>query len=1011
MPSKVLSIALSVSLISLPVSQAAAAAVQAAAVAAPLTSAPILPGLQTGLAPTSAPLSLTPSLALPRQTLPGVSPAGLSPSSPLSPVRVLPIKQEEPLQPAAARQTLEAGAAQVQEAADAPAEQRSVLDSLFAGTRQQPPSGEAEVIVNVPTPGAITQDIRVRDLSSERYFYLQADRAGIPRSLVEEHGGRPTGSLRRLNMLIFKAPAKKAPELAQRLGSLGYEARLRESFKMTLDDGQKPPVFHRVGLSEMAHIIRADLLQAELKKALGEPVMPTKERFRDQTMPILAKGLAWLKKTFLSLALGINPLNPVLPWAILDTYVKTDHPFLKERIVGEAKNKPDGEIHGTHTAGTVVGMDIFNWHGRVYDILPGGWYDQGETLMLLNQAANDGALATTNSWGKYEGNPDADETKLFEKLAAEGIHANIAAGNSGEWGSDSVGAPGIAYHFADLRVNGMPVGRAKRIKTVASADHEMKTAESSSRGPGSITTAENFEEYTNYPRKPDEAGIGMHLVAPTFGPGEFVRFEPELGGPGRPLSGTSMATPGTFGGFLLLTRAVLVLLADYLPKLPGKDTTLFAMDLARLAMTKTGRKAAPEIEQGDGFIDVWAAFEYSAALLKAANTRALPTVRELLRSLFGLGGYGDSLVSRLADELADPANALKEDPPGPKPPFAIQRPSAKHKQPTAIQATLFDPDPRYGYVSLLDGTLRKLELSTGRELWSARAGSGQFNSLLLAHDGKRLYAAGEDNFIRELDLETGREVRKFRGNWRRGVKAVLQSPDGKRLFAATGDKNTYMIDAETGQELQRFVGHKDFVLSMALSGDGKALFTGGADKTARQWDVESGREIRSYPIKDDWVYSLAVTRDGSRLFTGSAKTQMWDTSNGEMLAELQWKTDWVHSLTISADSKYLFAALSGKSLVMWDIAGRGKAALFKGHKSNVLSVALSADERRLLSGGDDPNLLVWEVPDPSELPAPIEEGAEAPPEDAAGMPGQNPEEEKPNPASPGGGEAPRSPAR
>ena len=1015
MPSKALSVALSVSLISLPASQAAAAAVQAAAVTAPLTPAPTLPGLQTGLAPTSVPLSLAPALALPRQSLPGLSPATLAPALPASPVRTLqpvlqPVRQPDVQPAAAARQTLETGAAQVKEAADAPAGQGPALDSLFTGSEK--PSDEVSVIVDVPAAlGRVTEDIHAQDLDSERSCYAQAYRAGIPRELIKEHGARPFGSLRRLNMVILKAPKSEAPDLAKRLESMGYDTKLRDSFKMTLDEGA-PPVFHRVSLSEMAHIIRADLLQTELKKVLGEPLLPSKERFLNQTMPILAKAFAWLKKTFLSVALGISPLNPALPWAILDTYVKTDHPFLQERFVGETKNKPDDEIHGTHTAGTVVGVDIFNWLGRAYDILPGGWYDQAETLMLVNQAANDGALATTNSWGKHEGNPDADETKLFQKLAAEGIHSNIAAGNSGDWGSDSVGAPGIAYHFVDFLVNGMPAGRAKRIKTVASADHEMKTAESSSRGPGSVTTAENFEEYTGYPRKPDEAGIGMHLVAPTFGPGEFVRFEPELGGLGRPLSGTSMAAPGTFGAFMLLTRGILVLLADYLPRLHGRDLTLFAMDLARLAMTKTGRKAAPEIEQGDGFVDVWAAFEYSAALLKAANTRALPAAREMFRSLFGLGGYGDSLVSRLAGELADPANAVKEDPPGPKPPFAIQMPTAKHRQPSAISATLFDPDPRYGYVSLLDGTLRKIELATGRELWAARAGSGQFNSLLLAKDGKHLFAAGEDNFIRKIELETGLEALKFRGDWRRGVKAVLQSPDGKRLFAAAGDKNAYMIDAETGQELRRFVGHRDFVLSMALSGDGRTLFTGSADKTARQWDVESGREIRSYPVKTDWVYSIAVTRDGARLFTGSDKTQMWDTASGEMLSELQWKTDWVHSLTLSADSRYLFAALSGKSVVMWDVAGRGKAALFKGHRSNVLSLALSADERRLVSGGDDPNLLVWEIPDPSELPAPVEEKIEAPPQDAVMMPGREPEKEEKPTAPPSGSEAgQRSPAR
>ncbi|MBI4676720.1 MAG: S8 family serine peptidase [Elusimicrobia bacterium] len=898
---------------------------------------------------------------------------------------------------------LEAGAAQVAKA-DGPEPRDSALASLFTGSRLSPssPAGESEVLVTLPETHAVARDIRAERLiemgvdpeAVERRLYREAERSGITRGLIEEHGGRPTGSLRRLNTLIFKVPADKAADLTLRLKDLGYAARIGRVLKLKPAAGGDEKKFHQVSLSEMNSIIRADRLQAELKKVLGEPVSPARERFIQMTKPGLAVLRDWLKAKFRSIVLGVGVLNPALPWAVIDTCVMTTHAFLKDRFEKEVNNTLDEDIHGTHTAGTVVGVDIFNWRGRVYNILPAGRFNEGEGLMLINQAVNDGAIATTNSWGQYEGDPEAEETKLYQVTAGEGIHHNISAGNSGELGSDSIGAPAIAYYFTRLIVNGLPVGRAKRIKAVANADYQMKTAESSSRGPGSVATAENFEEYRDYPSKPDEAGIGMHLVAPTFGPGEHVRFDPELGGLVRPLSGTSMAAPGTFGGFLLLTRGILVLLKDYLPNLPGKELTLYAMDLARYAMTKTGRKVAPVIEQGDGFVDVWAAFEYSAGLLKASTTRLLPRVRELFRRAAGLGGYGDHLAARLKAELSDPANADKGEEPGPKPPFAIQRPVQKFKQPAAIQATLLGSDGRHGFVTLADGSVRKIDLATGAQLWAFNAGMGTVNQLLLAADGKHLFAAGDDNFIRTLDMDTGAEVRRFRGNWRRGVKAVRQSKDGRRLFAACGDTNVYMIDARTGEEARRFVGHKDFAFSLALSDDGRYLFSGGADRFARQWDVETGREVRSFPVKDDWVFSLAVTKDGRHLFTGSNGTKLWDIATGELLAELKWKTDWVHSLTLTADSKYLFAALSGKSLVMWDISSRGKVALFKGHKSNVISLALSADERRLISGGDDPNLLIWDVPDRSELPVPVEDSIEAPPEDAAGMPGRDPDKGK-----------------
>ncbi|PIP82067.1 MAG: hypothetical protein COR54_16840 [Elusimicrobia bacterium CG22_combo_CG10-13_8_21_14_all_63_91] len=82
------------------------------------------------------------------------------------------------------------------------------------------------------------------------------------------------------------------------------------------------------------------------------------------------------------------------------------------------------------------------------------------------------------------------------------------------------------------------------------------------------------------------------------------------------MSGTSMSNPGVFGAFLLLTRGVLVLLADQLPKMQQKELTQFAMDLARYSMTQTAEKVAPVDEVGDRFIDVWAAFEFAAKTLK-----------------------------------------------------------------------------------------------------------------------------------------------------------------------------------------------------------------------------------------------------------------------------------------------------------------------------------------------------------------------------------------------------------
>ena len=75
---------------------------------------------------------------------------------------------------------------------------------------------------------------------------------------------------------------------------------------------------------------------------------------------------------------------------------------------------------------------------------------------------------------------------------------------------------------------------------------------------------------------------------------------------------------------------------DYLPATATAAQTQFAMDLARYAMTQTAEKVAGPTEVGDGFVNVWTAYEYAAKTLKDnAPGKILPKVRSFLRGLLG----------------------------------------------------------------------------------------------------------------------------------------------------------------------------------------------------------------------------------------------------------------------------------------------------------------------------------------------------------------------------------------
>jgi hypothetical protein len=104
------------------------------------------------------------------------------------------------------------------------------------------------------------------------------------------------------------------------------------------------------------------------------------------------------------------------------------------------------------------------------------------------------------------------------------------------------------------------------------------------------------------------------------------------------MSGTSMSNPGVFGGFMLLTRGILVLAKDLLPVMPAAQLNQFVMDLARYSMTQTAEKVAGPNEVGDGFVNIQAAYDLAVKLLKdnaPAPVKWAVRFHNLMRSIFG----------------------------------------------------------------------------------------------------------------------------------------------------------------------------------------------------------------------------------------------------------------------------------------------------------------------------------------------------------------------------------------
>ena len=119
------------------------------------------------------------------------------------------------------------------------------------------------------------------------------------------------------------------------------------------------------------------------------------------------------------------------------------------------------------------------------------------------------------------------------------------------------------------------------------------------------------------------------------------------------------------------------------------------------------------------------------------------------------------------------------------------------------------------------------------------------------------------------------------------------------------DKSVRIWDTQTGVLVERTEGeqgHKDSVYSVAFSPDGRHLVSGSLDKTIKMWELnnggfynragvqpKSGKCIKTFEGHKDFVLSVALTPHGDWVLSGSKDrgVQFWDPHTGVAQLMLQ----------------------------------------------------------------------------------------------------------------------------
>ncbi|KAG8832150.1 general transcription repressor [Serendipita sp. 399] len=132
-----------------------------------------------------------------------------------------------------------------------------------------------------------------------------------------------------------------------------------------------------------------------------------------------------------------------------------------------------------------------------------------------------------------------------------------------------------------------------------------------------------------------------------------------------------------------------------------------------------------------------------------------------------------------------------------------------------------------------------------------------------------------------------------------GVTSVAISPDGRLVAAGSLDTVVRLWDVQTGTLLEKLKGHRDSVYSVAFTPDGRGLVSGSLDKTLKYWELNTpalkafadgkapkntvdrepyARAIHNFVGHKDYVLSVAISHDGQWVVSGSKDrgVQFWD---------------------------------------------------------------------------------------------------------------------------------------
>jgi WD40 repeat protein/class 3 adenylate cyclase len=261
---------------------------------------------------------------------------------------------------------------------------------------------------------------------------------------------------------------------------------------------------------------------------------------------------------------------------------------------------------------------------------------------------------------------------------------------------------------------------------------------------------------------------------------------------------------------------------------------------------------------------------------------------------------------------------------------------------------------------------QRMDIRTGRRIRSYPVGGG---AAALSPDGRTVAIGRGDGSVRFLDLATGK-VTLAVGAQGGGVNELDYTPDGRTVVSSGNDGTSLLWDAELHTIRTTLVGHSGIIHTQAISADGSTLYTGGFDSKVLAWDLTGQRGFvpsfvaaRTDPSQKAWT--LAISPDSRTMAIGSTSgdVELWDLATRRKVGGFHAAPGAVAAVSFSPDGRSLLVASDtltggGVWLGIWSLGANPQLVrTMKGiDRLGFISwAAWSPDGRTVAATGTQPN--------------------------------------------------------